>query len=68
MNITLTVTYFYTDHNYFQQIKGTAKGATCVVAQANIYMIQYLYNYSTVLDVINYKREQQFDIKTLQGF
>lgn len=28
----------------------------------------FIGNYSTVLVVINYKREQQFDIETLQGF
>ena len=28
MNIILTVTYLYTDHNYFHQIEGTSKGTT----------------------------------------
>lgn len=32
----MTVTYFYADHNYFHQIKGTAMGATGVVHFANI--------------------------------
>ena len=32
MNIILTVTYFYTDHNYSHQVKVIAKGRVCVFA------------------------------------
>ena len=39
MNIILTISYFYADHNYFFQSKGAAKNTTGVVVYANLHVL-----------------------------